>query len=71
MKIVTKKALFLEKEEKEEFIRVLKAKNIQLKDLAKEYNCSLTYVSLMLNGERPITDKFKATLEYFMIIDEE
>ena len=42
---------------------LLKERKLKIKDAAKEMNCSTNHLYMMIQGKRPISDKFELWLE--------
>ena len=62
MKEVISRKLYCDEYDKKLFILYCKNWNISLRELAKEFGVSASYLSAVLNGKKPVTDYLKKEL---------
>ena len=62
MKEVITRKLYCNEYDKKLFILYCKNWNTSLRELAKEFGVSASYLSAVLNGKKPVTDNLKKEL---------
>ena len=63
MRIKLTQYIFFDKYDYAEFKKFIALNDIKLKDLAKELGISCSYLTMIIKGERRITDKFYKWLD--------
>ena len=62
MKEVIIRKLYCDEYDRKLFVLYCKNWNTSLRELAKEFDVSASYLSAVLNGKKPVTDKLKKEL---------
>ena len=62
MKEIIFRKLYCDEQDRKIFIQYCKSWNCSLRELAKDFDVSASYLSSVINGKKPITDKLKKHL---------